>query len=143
MSMWYDIENVNEIDSPALLIYPHRVKENIKRVIAMAGNAGRLRPHIKTHKSPEITKLMVDAGIRKFKCSTIAEAEMLAMAGVEDILLAYQLNEVKIQRFVKLIKNMVRDSPAYLIMMLRLVFINPLLHGTAWIFPCIWISMWV
>jgi D-serine deaminase-like pyridoxal phosphate-dependent protein len=39
----------------------------------------RLRPHAKTHKSKEATQLLIEAGIQKFKCATIAEAEMLAM----------------------------------------------------------------
>jgi D-serine deaminase-like pyridoxal phosphate-dependent protein len=62
----------------------------------------RLRPHIKTHKSPQITGLMLKAGIKKFKCATIAEAEMLAVAGAKDILLAYQPIGPKIKRFAEL-----------------------------------------
>lgn len=105
MAAWYEIEHVSEIDSPSLLIYRQRVKRNIQRVIEEAGDVWRLRPHVKTHKSPEVTQLMLDGGISRFKCATIAEAEMLAMSGARDILIAYQLNEPKIERFVNLIKK--------------------------------------
>ncbi len=59
-------------------------------MIALAGDAGRLRPHVKTHKTPQIIAIKLAAGINKFKASTIAEAEMTAAAGGKDILIAYQ-----------------------------------------------------
>ena len=73
---WYQIKNVAELDSPALVIFPERVKQNIGTAINMVDDVNRLRPHIKTHKSHDVSKLMIDAGITKFKCATIAEAEM-------------------------------------------------------------------
>ena len=85
---WYTIQNVDQLDTPALVVYPDRVKENIRKAIGMVGEAIRLRPHVKTHKSPEVTRLMMDAGISRFKCATIAEAEMLAMQAAPDVLLA-------------------------------------------------------
>ena len=103
---WYHIENINELDSPALVVYPQRVKANIALAIDMVGgDTSRLRPHIKTHKSPDVTRLLIDAGIHKFKCATIAEAEMLAMAGAKDVLLAYQPVGPKVQRYINLIKK--------------------------------------
>src|SRR6187549_3602586 len=73
---WYEIVNVEEVDSPALLVYPNRAEENIRRMIAVAGDVRRLRPHMKTHKLPEIIRMQLTYGITKFKCATIAEAEM-------------------------------------------------------------------
>lgn len=105
MSEWYQIENSNEIDTPALVVYPRRVKENIALALSMVGHADRLRPHVKTHKTKEVTRLMLDAGITKFKCATIAEAEMLAMTGAPDVLLAYQPVGPKINRLLELIKK--------------------------------------
>lgn len=87
---WYVVDNIAELDSPALLIYLEKVEANIDTLVKSIVNINRLRPHVKTHKSPEVSKLMLKAGIRKFKCATIAEAEMLAMAGAPDVLLAYQ-----------------------------------------------------
>ncbi|HEV3004092.1 MAG TPA: D-TA family PLP-dependent enzyme [Pirellulales bacterium] len=86
---WYEIENVEEIPSPALVVYPPRVEENLRRIIAMAGGVRRLRPHVKTHKMAEVVRMQLAAGITKFKCATIAEAEMVARAGATDVLVAY------------------------------------------------------
>ena len=102
---WYQVNNIDEVDSPALVIYPERVKENIRVLISMIDDITRLRPHVKTHKTTEAIALMMEAGIQKFKCATIAEAEMLAMAAAPDVLLAYQPVGAKLQRFIALIKT--------------------------------------
>jgi D-threonine aldolase len=102
MKDWYHISNIEEIDSPVLVIYKERVAENIRRLAGSIDDISRLRPHIKTHKSPHITEMMLEAGISKFKCATIAEAEMLATAGAKDILLAYQPVGPKATRFFEL-----------------------------------------
>jgi len=104
-SDWYLIDDIDKLDSPALVIFPDRVKKNIQTAISMAGNAERLRPHVKTNKSPDAARLMMDAGITKFKCATIAEAEMLGMIGAPDVLLAYQPLGPKLKRFIELIKK--------------------------------------
>ncbi len=100
---WYAIANASEIASPTLLIYPDRVEENLKRMIRFAGDPSRLRPHVKTHKLPQIIAMKRQLGIDKFKTSTIAEAEMTAEAGGRDVLLAYQPVGPNAQRFARLI----------------------------------------
>ncbi|GAB3954451.1 D-TA family PLP-dependent enzyme [Spirosoma harenae] len=102
---WYSIDDIAQLDTPALVVYPDRVKKNVDRFVSMISDVNRLRPHIKTNKSREAAQLMLDAGIRKFKCATIAEAEMLAMIGAPDVLLAYQPNTTKIHRLIELIKT--------------------------------------
>ena len=102
---WFEIKNIKELDSPALVVFPERVKHNIKLAIDMIGDVSRLRPHIKTNKSPDVAKLMLNAGITKFKCATIAEAEMLAQCKAPDVLLAYQPLGPKLNRFISLIKK--------------------------------------
>ncbi len=101
---WYNVTSHVEIDSPALLIYPERIQSNIDRIKVMLSDTEKIRPHVKTCKSKEPIKLLMNAGIKKFKCATIAEAEMLAICGAADVLLAYQLNETKLYRFIQLIK---------------------------------------
>ncbi len=104
--LWYAIRGVEEIDSPALLIYPDRVSRNIYVLKNMVERrTERLRPHVKTNKSSEAVALLMEAGIHQFKCATIAEAEMLAMCGAPDVLLAYQPTGPKCYRFVELIKT--------------------------------------
>lgn len=105
MPAWYHIDNIAEIDSPALVLYQQRVQQNIALLKGMIDDVQRLRPHIKTHKSPDATKLLLHDGLKKFKCATIAEAELLADCGAPDVLLAYQPVGPKISRFIELIKR--------------------------------------
>lgn len=102
---WYRIEDIEKLDTPALVVYPERVKENIVILKSMIDDVARLRPHVKTHKSKEAALLMIKAGITKFKCATIAEAEMLGICNAPDVLLAYQPVGPKLDRFIKLIKT--------------------------------------
>ncbi|MEP7145054.1 MAG: D-TA family PLP-dependent enzyme [Ferruginibacter sp.] len=101
---WYEIKNIGTIDSPALVIYKERVLENIRLLKGIVNNeVARLRPHVKTNKIAEVCKMMMDEGITKFKCATIAEAEMLAMIGAPDVLLSYQPVGPKATRFIRLV----------------------------------------
>jgi D-threonine aldolase len=86
---WWAPEDAEQIPSPALLIYPDRVERNVRKMVEMAGDPARLRPHVKTHKLEPIIQLQLRHGITRFKCATIAEAEMTAHAGAADVLLAY------------------------------------------------------
>ena len=104
MKYWYEVENVDEYDSPALLVFPSRIKENIRRLLEKA-KPEYLRPHVKTNKTSEVSSLMLEAGIMKFKAATIAEAEMLAGIKARDVLLAYPPTVPKIKRLIRLIKK--------------------------------------
>jgi len=105
MRKWYEINNPQGVISPSLLVYPDRIKKNIEMMIKIAVGTEFLRPHIKTHKIAEIVHLQLDYGITKFKCATIAEAELLAKCGVVDILLAMQPVGMNIVRFFELIQQ--------------------------------------
>jgi D-serine deaminase-like pyridoxal phosphate-dependent protein len=105
LSPWYVVQNADEIPSPALLVYPERVEENIRRMIAIAGGVDRLRPHMKTSKLPEVVRMHLDQGITRYKVATVAEAEMAAAAGAPDVLLAYQPVGPNIRRFIQLITS--------------------------------------
>ncbi|MEN8788680.1 MAG: D-TA family PLP-dependent enzyme [Flavobacteriaceae bacterium] len=101
---WYALQSTDDVVSPALLVYPERIRKNIHLMIDMIGDEKRLRPHIKTHKTAEIIRMQIELGIEKFKCATIAEAELLAMCGAGDVLLALQPVGVNISRFGQLIR---------------------------------------
>lgn len=88
---WFEVENPELVFSPGLLVYQDRVAQNIDLMVTIAGNVDRLIPHVKTHKMAEVVRMQLAAGITKFKCATIAEAEMLADAGAKWVLIAYQL----------------------------------------------------
>ena len=104
-SSWFHLANAAEIPSPALLIFPDRIEENLRRMIRTVGDPARLRPHMKTHKMPELIAMQLASGIEKFKCATIAEAEMTAAAGAREILLAYQPVGPHIARFAQLMQR--------------------------------------
>lgn len=103
--MWYDISLTEKVISPSLLFYKDRIESNIDLMIQIAGSAERLIPHVKTHKCAEIVKIQLSKGITKFKCATIAEAEMLADAGAKWILIAYQMVGPNLTRFMDLRKK--------------------------------------
>ena len=105
MSHPYRLHDTAEIPTPALVFYPALIRANIARVTELAGGPDRLRPHAKTHKTREITKLQLDAGVTKHKCATIAEAEMLASCGVPDVLLAYPAIGPNAKRLATLAKQ--------------------------------------
>jgi 3-hydroxy-D-aspartate aldolase len=104
-SRWYEVENAGEVFSPALLVYPDRVEENLRRMLAIAGSPDRLRPHVKTNKMPAVLRMMLDLGIRKFKCATVAEAEMCAAGQAPDVLWAYQPVGPNVDRVLQLAKR--------------------------------------
>ena len=98
----YRIDGVEDLLSPSLVIFRDRVRDNLANMVRMAGSPDRLRPHVKTHKMPELVRMAGSMGITKHKCATIAEAEMLAEAGGSDILLAYPVVGPNLQRLAKL-----------------------------------------
>jgi D-serine deaminase-like pyridoxal phosphate-dependent protein len=101
----YALSDVNTVFSPSLVFFPELIRKNIARVIEMAGSPERLRPHVKTHKTREIARMLLAAGVAKHKCATIAEAEMLASAGAPDVLIAYPLVGPNLERLIGLIRK--------------------------------------
>jgi D-serine deaminase-like pyridoxal phosphate-dependent protein len=102
---WCHTENIGDIESPSLLVYPDRIDENIRRMIRLAEDVNRLRPHLKTAKMPDVVEMLLRHGVRKFKCATVAEAEMAAMAGAPDVLLACQPVGPNVSRLAILVKR--------------------------------------
>lgn len=112
---WYEIKDAQLLDSPSLIVYPQRVRQNINLLVGMIDDVSRLRPHVKTCKAIEPVQMMMAAGINKFKCATISEAEMLGMAGAADVLLAYQPVGPKVVRFIELIETFPKTAFSCLI----------------------------
>ena len=104
MNTLYRIEDTSEIITPALVVFREVLEDNLDRMIAIAGDVSRLRPHCKTHKMREIIEMQLALGITKHKCATFPEAEMLAAAGVRDILLAYHLVGPNVGRAVRFVE---------------------------------------
>jgi D-serine deaminase-like pyridoxal phosphate-dependent protein len=84
--------SINEIDTPALLIDLDRVDKNLQRMQQKADRYGvTLRPHIKTHKIPELALKQVQLGACGIAASKVSEAEVMARAGIGDIFIANQV----------------------------------------------------
>lgn len=96
----YRIDDTSRMITPALVLFREVLEANLDEMLRIAGTAARLRPHCKTHKMPAVTKIELGKGIEKHKCATFAEAEMLAVTGVKDICLAYNLVGPNIERAV-------------------------------------------
>ena len=93
-----------EYGTPVAVIDMDRVERNIARIQAACDAAGVAnRPHIKTHKSPMLAKLQIEAGARGITCQKLGEAEVMADAGIDDILISYNLlGEEKMARLAAL-----------------------------------------
>ena len=78
--------------TPFLAIDLPVLQANIERVAAWADDRGlALRPHVKTHKSPEIAHMQEDAGVGGLTVATVGEAEVFAQQGFDDLFVAYPL----------------------------------------------------
>ena len=98
----------DSIDTPVLLVDLDALEYNIARLAEHFYTAGKnLRPHIKSHKTPAIAHLQLSAGAQGITCAKVGEAEVMADAGVQDILIA---NEVvgrrKIERLMALARSL-------------------------------------
>jgi D-serine deaminase-like pyridoxal phosphate-dependent protein len=83
---------IDELDTPCLIVDLDRMEANIRRWQTMIAATGtRLRPHVKTHKVPAIAKLQLQAGAAGITVAKVAEAEVFAAAGCNDIFIAYPL----------------------------------------------------
>lgn len=102
---WFQLSNEADVPSPALLIFEERVEANVRQMLETAGGPERLRPHVKTHKLGPVVALQLAAGITKFKCATIAEAEMCAVEGAPDVLLSFPLIGPNVARFCELART--------------------------------------
>src|ERR1700744_678958 len=81
-----------EYGTPCAVIDMDKVERNLARIQAACEAAGVAnRPHIKTHKSPMLARMQVAAGARGITCQKLGEAEVMADAGIDDILITYNL----------------------------------------------------
>src|SRR3984893_15015204 len=89
-----------EYGTPCAVIDMDKVERNIARIQKVCDKAGVAnRPHIKTHKSPVLAKMQVAAGAKGITCQKLGEAEVMVDAGLDDILISYNLlGEDKMRR---------------------------------------------
>ncbi|MBI2755639.1 MAG: alanine racemase [Chloroflexi bacterium] len=99
--------NVWDLDTPALVVDLDRLEANLARMAARCREAGvDLRPHTKTHKTPEIARLQVQHGARGMTVAKVGEAEVMAAAGFQDLFIAYPvLGDEKYRRLLRVMET--------------------------------------
>ena len=86
----YAVSAIEDILTPALLLYPEEIANNIERTLALlSADPNRWRVHIKTAKLSYTLKMLLDRGVQNFKCATTLELLTACRTGVTDVLLAY------------------------------------------------------
>lgn len=105
MNPAYQLNNPDVVYSPGLLFYKDLIAQNIQAMLRRVGKPENLRPHVKTHKCPNVIQMQMQAGITKFKCATIAEAEMLGRCNAKEVLLAYPIVGPNCERVLAFIQK--------------------------------------
>jgi len=93
------------IDTPVPLVHLDALERNITKMSRTIINEARVgwRPHTKSMKNPDLVQLCLDAGAHGITCAKLGEAEVMAAAGIKDILVANEVVGVtKISRLIKL-----------------------------------------
>jgi len=102
----YALADAGRIVTPALLIYPKIVEQNIRITLGLVGNdPNRWRPHIKTAKLGAVIRQMMGHGIRNFKCATTLELLTACQVGADDVLVAFAMNGANARRMLELSKQ--------------------------------------
>ncbi|MEW6242938.1 MAG: alanine racemase [Bacillota bacterium] len=98
------MKHIDDLDTPALVIDLDLLERNIREMARFAGEACvRLRPMIKTHKMPEVTRMQLEFGAAGILAAKIGEAEVMVDSGVDDVVLAYPvIGQEKVRRLLDL-----------------------------------------
>jgi D-serine deaminase-like pyridoxal phosphate-dependent protein len=96
--------DIGSIETPAAVVDLDVLRSNIVRMQQYMDDHGIAnRPHIKTHKIPAIAHMQIEAGAAGIACQKLGEAEIMAGAGLNNILLPYNiLGESKLERLIEL-----------------------------------------
>lgn len=96
--------NYQELPTPALTIDLDILERNLQRMAGYCSQHGLgLRPHTKTHKAPEVGRMQIEHGAVGLSVAKVGEAEVMAAAGLDDILIAYPIwGEEKLRRIANM-----------------------------------------
>jgi D-serine deaminase-like pyridoxal phosphate-dependent protein len=96
--------HIYDLDTPALVIDLDVLERNIQSMASHCAELGiALRVHTKTHKIPEIAHMQLAAGSQGIVCQKLGEAEVMARAGIDDILIPYNIvGKPKVRRLADL-----------------------------------------
>ncbi len=100
-------QSIEALDTPSITIDLPAMEDNIARLMArMASSGKRVRPHLKTVKSPHLAQKLLDAGAAGCCVAKVSEAEVMAQAGITDLLITSEvMGTVKIGRLLNLVSQ--------------------------------------
>jgi D-threonine aldolase len=107
-----------DFSTPALVVDLDVFEANVSAMQELLAGTGKtVRPHFKTHRTPELAKRQLGGGIQGATCATVGEAEAVVAAGVDDVLIANEVVDPgKIGRIAELARNarvmVAADDPA-------------------------------
>ena len=88
----YRVSSIDDLLTPALVVYPEMISHNIEQTLRLLdGDANRWRVHIKTAKLEYALRMMLERGVRNFKCATTLELLVACRSGAKDVLVAYPM----------------------------------------------------
>jgi D-serine deaminase-like pyridoxal phosphate-dependent protein len=102
----YRVVDIEDVLTPALVVYPEIIAANIAATLLLLnGDGDRWRAHIKTSKLAYTLRMMVERGIRSFKCATTLELLVACRSGAGDVLLAYPVMGANARRVREIAKE--------------------------------------
>ena len=98
---------MTELDTPVPVVDADRLRRNLERWQAHCDSVGLAnRPHVKTHRSVEIALQQVALGAAGITCQKLGEAEVMADAGIDDVLVTFNLvGAAKLERLRALLRR--------------------------------------
>ena len=95
---------IEDLDTPAVIVDLDIMERNLNSLADYCRqNQLALRPHTKTHKTPQIAKMQIESGCHGITVAKVSEAEVMAGSGIDDILIAYPVvGQSKLERLTKL-----------------------------------------
>ncbi len=96
--------DIEQLDTPVAIVDIKVLEENINRLQSHLDEYGiSNRPHIKTHKIPEIAHMQINAGAVGITCQKLGEVEVMTQAGISDIFIPYNIiGRPKLERLLNL-----------------------------------------
>ncbi len=98
---------IHDLDTPSIIVNLDVMESNLKRMADYCRKHNlNLRPHSKTHKSPDVARMQIAQGFPGITCAKVGEAEVMVENGVLDILIAYPVvGDIKVRRLCSLAKK--------------------------------------
>lgn len=78
-----------DVETPCFVVIEAAIEHNLQKTAALAGGIDRMVPHVKTHRSPWLTRYLVERGVTAFKTATPREVEMVSQAGAQEVIWSY------------------------------------------------------